>query len=121
VDVLLASAVSWNRGDLDGFMAPYENSERVSYGGSTGFVHGFDRLRESYARGFWAQGAPADSLAFEVIEVRPMDDEVALMLGHFILTSRSTGQRSSHGYFTLVWIHTEDGWKMAHDHTSQAP
>jgi len=119
VDVLLESAVAWNRGDLESFMDPYERSERVSFAGRDRFVSGFDTIRQVYERNYWrGNAAPADSLSFEVFEVRPLDDESALLLGAFRLTSRTTGEATSQGIFSLVWVHTEDGWKMTHDHTT---
>lgn len=121
VDVLLASADAWNRGDLAGFLAPYEVSGLTSYAGRTGFIQGYDRLRDSYSRGFWANGAPPDSLAFDVIEVRPLDDGAALLLGRYHLLSRPGGDLTSTGIFSLVWVLTDQGWKITHDHTAETP
>ena len=121
VDILLASADAWNRGDLTGFLEPYEDSDLTSYAGRAAFVHGFDRLRDTYARGFWADGPPADSLAFDVLELRPLDDRAALMLGRYHLLSRSDGTTTSTGIFSLVWILTDHGWKITHDHTAETP
>ena len=119
IDVLMESAVAWNRGDLAAFMEPYEVTDRVSFAGHDRFISGYDTIEEIYRRNYWGdRAAPADSLSFEVFEVRPLNDEAALMLGRFRLTSRTTGQVSSTGIFSLVWVHTEDGWKMTHDHTS---
>ncbi len=118
-DVLLESAVAWNRGDLAAFMDSYEQTERVSFAGRDRFISGYSTIEDIYRRGYWGdRAAPADSLSFEVFEVRPLDDEAALLLGRFRLTSRTTGQLSSTGIFSLVFVHTEDGWKMTHDHTS---
>ena len=115
----MESAVAWNRGDLAGFMEPYERSDRVSFAGRDRFISGFDTIQAIYDRGYWrGNRAPADSLSFEVIEVRPLDDEAALLLGRFRLNSRTTGELSSTGIFSLVFVHTEDGWKMTHDHTT---
>lgn len=119
VDVLMESAVAWNRGDLAAFMDPYERSSRVSFASRDRFISGFDTIEEIYRRSFWGdREAPADSLSFEVIEVRPLDDEAALLLGRFRLSDRVSGELRSTGIFTLVFVHTEHGWKMTHDHTS---
>ena len=121
IDVLMESAVAWNRGDLTAFMDPYERSERVSFAGRDRFISGFDTIRDIYDRGYWrGNPAPADSLSFEVFEVRPLDDEAALLLGRFRLSDRATGEVNSTGIFSLVFVHTEDGWKMTHDHTTSA-
>ena len=121
VDVLHASAVAWNRGDLEGFLEPYENSARTSFAGRSAFIRGFDALRASYERGYWSSGAPADSLAFEVIEVRPLGEEAALLLGRYRLSDRRGGELTSTGIFSLVFVHTAGGWKITHDHTSETP
>lgn len=121
VAVLLASADAWNRGDFAGFLEPYENSGRTTYAGSRGFVQGFVRLRESYSSGYWSSGAPADSLSFEVVEVRPLGAEAALLLGRYVLTSRASGERTSHGIFSLVYVITDRGWKITHDHSAETP
>ena len=119
VDVLMESAVAWNRGDLAAFMEPYEQSERVSFAGRDRFISGYSTIEDIYRRGYWGdRAAPADSLSFEIIELRPLDDEAALLLGRFRLSDRSTGVVNSTGIFSTVWVHTEDGWKMTHDHTS---
>lgn len=119
VDVLMESAEAWNRGDLAAFMEPYERSERVSFAGRDRFISGYGTIEDIYRRGYWGdRAAPADSLSFEVFEVRPLDDEAALLLGRFRLSDRESGVVNSTGIFSLVWVHTEDGWKMTHDHTS---
>ena len=118
-DVLLESAVAWNRGDLAAFMDSYERTERVSFAGRDRFISGYGTIEDIYRRGYWGdRQAPEDSLSFEVFEVRPLDDEAALLLGRFRLNDRVTGELSSTGIFSLVFVHTEDGWKMTHDHTS---
>ena len=120
VDVLMASADAWNRGDLAGFMEPYERSTRVSFAGRDRFVTGYETIEGVYRRAYWGdRTAPVDSLSYEILEVRPLDDEAALLLGRFQLSDRATGELHSTGIFTLVFVHTEDGWKMTHDHTSQ--
>lgn len=121
IDVLHASALAWNRGDLEGFLEPYENSDRVSFAGRNAFIQGFERLRATYAGGYWETGGPVDSLSFEVIEVRPLDDTAALMLGRYRLSDRTSGALASTGIFSLVFVHADDGWKITHDHTSAAP
>ena len=120
VDVLMESAVAWNRGDLAGFMDPYERSARVSFAGRDRFISGYETIEGIYRRAYWGdRTAPEDSLSFEVFEVRPLDDASALLLGKFELRDRTTAELQSTGIFTLVFVHTEDGWKMTHDHTTQ--
>ena len=117
----MESAVAWNRGDLSAFMEPYEVTDRVSFAGRDRFISGYSTIEEIYRRNYWGdRTAPEDSLSFEVFEVRPLDDEAALLLGRFRLSDRATGEVNSTGIFSLVFVHTEDGWKMTHDHTTSA-
>jgi ketosteroid isomerase-like protein len=119
IDIMMEAAAAWNRGDLAAFMDPYERSERVSFAGRDRFISGYQTIEDIYRRAYWGdRTAPVDSLSYEIFEVRPLDDEAALMLGRFRLTNRSTGQVTSTGVYSLVWVYTEDGWKMTHDHTS---
>ncbi|HEX6589074.1 MAG TPA: nuclear transport factor 2 family protein [Longimicrobiales bacterium] len=119
VAVLMASADAWNRGDLAAFMEPYEPGERVSFAGRDRFISGYSTIEDIYRRGYWGdRAAPADSLSYEILELRPLDDGAALLLGRFRLSDRQTGVVNSTGIFSTVWVHTEDGWKMTHDHTS---
>ena len=54
--MLLASAASWNGGDLDGFMDDYWPSEELTFSGGTGVTRGWENVRTRYLESYWAPG-----------------------------------------------------------------
>lgn len=116
--ILQASADAWNRGDVDGFLLPYHRSPELSFVGSDDIVRGFSALRARYQGGYFDSGLPP-RLRFTDLEVRPLGESNALMLGRYTLEDRSGGAVTSTGIFTLVWGRTPDGWRILHDHTSE--
>jgi beta-aspartyl-peptidase (threonine type) len=118
VEMLHASAESWNAGDLDGFMDDYWNDPDLTFSGSAGVTRGWNGVRERYLRTYWAPGAARDSLRFEELEVRMLGDAQALVLGRYVLHRPEAGTTSATGFFSLVLWKRADGWKIVHDHTS---
>jgi ketosteroid isomerase-like protein len=117
---LLASAESWNRKDLDGFMAPYLHSSGLTFSGSAGVRRGFDAVMRRYRENFFEAEAPLPRLRFEDLETFDLGRDHALMLGRYVLLAADSGERIDTGLFSLVWVRTADGWRIMHDHTSAA-
>jgi ketosteroid isomerase-like protein len=113
VEQLTASAGEWNRGSLEGFIAPYAHeSTFMTPAGPIGRAAMVDRYRETY----FGTGRPRQSLRFEQLEVRLLGSDHALMTGRFVLSGGALPEQS--GRFTLVWVHSQEGWRILHDHTS---
>jgi uncharacterized protein (TIGR02246 family) len=109
------AASDWNRGDLDAFMADYEDSPSTSFVSGGRLRRGRDRIRAGYEARF-RPGAQRDSLRFEDFDVRPLGDAHALVFARFVLHRGDS--TTSTGPFTLVMARRADGWKILHDHTS---
>jgi ketosteroid isomerase-like protein len=118
VTQLERAASDWNRGDLQGFLSDYAPDSATTFMDGRRARHGFDFIRENYARWF-APGARRDSLRFEEIEVRPLGASHALVTARFIL--ERSGAVTSSGPFTLVMERRPEGWKILHDHSSSDP
>ena len=127
--LLNASAASWNSGDLSGFVDDYSDDPQLAFVGAAGVTRGIAEVRARYETVYWSSGAPADSLRFEDLEVRPIGDRHALALGRYVLYQPaespgepgSTGEEtiSSTGWFSLVLGLEEGSWRILHDHTSE--
>lgn len=117
---LLASAEAWNRGDLDGFMAPYLPSPGLTFSGSGGVRRGFDAVMRRYRDDYFESGASLPVLRFEDLETRDLGADHALMLGRYVLLDPASEARIDTGFFSLVWVRTVDGWRIMHDHTTAA-
>lgn len=108
-----SAANDWNRGDLDAFMAPYH--AEGTFMAQRGPI-GMAGLRASYDKSFFTAGKPNQQLRYEQLNIVPLGGDAAMMTGRFVLSGGSLAERS--GWFTLVWVRTAQGWKIAHDHTS---
>lgn len=111
------SALAWNRGDLDAFLADY--AADASFVTGAGLVHGRENVRAIYERGYWRDGqGPRDALRFEDFDIRATGPETAVAFGRFILYDRASGEAASTGTFSLTLRRTAEGWKIVHDHSS---
>ena len=117
-EILQLSADAWNAGDLDGFMVHYERAASTTYIGSDGLLVGFDAIRDRYAPGF-EPGAERDSLRFESIRARPLDQLFGVATARYVL--HRDGQTISTGPFTLVLRQVEGVWKIIHDQSAADP
>jgi len=115
--VLQTSAEAWNRGDLDGFLLPYLNSDQTTFV-SRDVVHGIPAIRETYLSSWWRGGRPSLNLAYRGIDVRPLGRDYALAVGHWVVTDKNTGQETRTGIFSLTMMRTPQGWRIIHDHSS---
>ena len=111
--VLDSTAAGWNRGDLGPYMAAY--AEDADAGGSNGFVHGPLAIEEGMRRGFWKDGRPAQQLRYEHLTIRMLGGSDALVTGQYVLSGAGLPDRT--GWFTTVWEHRPQGWRMIHDHS----
>jgi len=115
---LEASAAGWNRGDLDAFMDVYLDSPTTTYVGGSGLRRGFAAIRSRYEPLF-EPGAGRDSLRFEDLEVRRLDEDAAAGIARWIL--HREGRVTESGFFTLVLRRIDGEWKIVHDHSSSVP
>lgn len=117
IEQLLADqAAAWNRGDLDAFMAGYEHSDALVFTARAKIERGWQSTRDRYEKRY-GSGTESDmgKLAFEIIEVRPLGADGAVVLGNWELTET---MEAGKGVFTLATLRTPDGWRIVHDHTS---
>jgi len=117
-EMLEASALAWNRGDLDGFMSDYLADTTTTFMSGGRVQHGFDWIRDNYAPRF-APGAQRDSLRFEKAEGRALGSDFMLATARWVLYRGDSVTAS--GPFTLVLRRHDRGWRIIHDHSSTDP
>jgi ketosteroid isomerase-like protein len=117
--LLTDQAAAWNRGDLDAFMAGYEHSEELVFTSGAKIRRGWQATHDKYEERY-GSGAQSDmgKLAFEIIEVRPLGADGAIVLGRWELTETP---QAGGGVFSLAALRTAEGWRIVHDHTSAEP
>lgn len=117
-EILRLSAEAWNAGDLEGFMVHYERAPTTTYIGSSGLLVGYDAIYGRYAPGF-EPGAARDSLRFESIRTRLLDQRFGIATARYVL--HREGVTTSTGPFTLVLVRIEGAWKIIHDQSAADP
>lgn len=108
-------AAAWNRGDLEGFMKGYWNSERLSFFSGNDRNLGWKATMERYRVRYQGEGKEMGKLRFSEVEIELLSPEAALVRGRFTL---DTSKGKPTGLFTLILKKQPEGWRIVHDHTS---
>ena len=111
---LSASTDSWNRGDLAGHLALYDPA--VTWMTEDGIKPGIAAIESVYSKNYFKDGKPRRNLRMEQVTVRALSERSALMTARFVLFGDQNPEQS--GWVTLVWVRTNAGWKVVHDHSS---
>jgi ketosteroid isomerase-like protein len=113
--ILRAQEEAWNRGDVDAFMEHYWKSDDLTFssGGTTtrGWAATLNRYRERYPT-----REQMGRLTLSGLEITPLGDSAALVLGHWNLERES---EPVSGNFSIVVRKFDDHWLIVHDHTSR--
>ena len=116
IKVLLAQERAWNKGDLDTFAEGYKDAP------DTFFItrqvsRGYAGLLDSYKHDYPTRAAMG-TLAFSELEVRPLDENYAVVIGKYNLTRAKKEGGDAQGIFSLIFEKTDKGWKIIVDHTT---
>ena len=117
--MLKNSEAVWNRGDLVAFVTDYEDSPETTFIGNEVVRGGTNAILGRYRRRY-PNRAAMGTLTFSEIDVRPLSTGLALASGKYNLKRTAAGGGDASGRFTLVLRKTPAGWKIIHDHSSQA-
>jgi beta-aspartyl-peptidase (threonine type) len=113
---LADQASAWNRGDIEGFLRVYEQSEALVFTSGGQIRRGFAAARERYLERYAARGKETmGHLEFEVVDVRGLGPRAAVVLGRWRLTETDVGGA---GVFTLAFHRDGRRWFIVHDHTT---
>jgi ketosteroid isomerase-like protein len=107
--------VAWNKGDLEGFMAGYWKSAKLSFFSGDKKTVGWQATLDRYRKRYQAGGKEMGKLSFDELSIELLGDSHALVRGRFHL---QLGKESPTGVFTLVLRKLPEGWRIVHDHTS---
>jgi uncharacterized protein (TIGR02246 family) len=116
IKVLLAQEAAWNRGDIEGFASGYKNAPDTIFIGSH-VSRGHDELVNDYRKNYPNRDAMG-TLGFSELEVRPLDEQFAVVIGKYHLDRNKKAGGNADGIFSLVFEKTDQGWKIIVDHTT---
>jgi beta-aspartyl-peptidase (threonine type) len=114
--VLTQQAEAWNRGDIDAFMEHYWKSDELTFSSGGNTTRGWKNTKEGYQRRYPTR-EKMGQLTFSQLEVTPLGDSAALVLGRWRLQREESPVG---GNFSLVCRKTDGKWVIVHDHTSLA-
>jgi len=114
--VMDAQVAAWNRGDIPGFMAGYDDSESTTFVGAT-VLKGHAQVLEGYKKRYPTRESMG-TLKFSGLEIRPLGPDHAVVIGHFHLDRSGAGGGEASGIFTLIFQKAKGEWKIILDHSS---
>ena len=113
-DLLTVQSVSWNNGNLEGFMESYWKNDSLMFIGKKGVTYGWQNTLENYKKNY-PDTVNMGKLRFELLEVNRLSEMYFFVIGKWFLT-RSVGDLN--GSFTLVVKKIKDQWVIVADHSS---
>ncbi|MBI2968556.1 MAG: nuclear transport factor 2 family protein [Bacteroidetes bacterium] len=105
---------AWNRGDLEGFMQGYWESDSLKFIGKKGLTCGWKNILDNYRKSYPDKNAMG-KLAFEITSVEFPGENSALAIGKWNLYRETDTLK---GYFSLVWKKSGEKWVIIADHSS---
>lgn len=111
--VMEDQAAAWNRGDIEGFMAGYWKSEKLTFV-SSHVTRGWEQTLDNYKRSYDTR-EKMGTLTFSDLEITLLSKDAALVLGSWSLKRANDAPG---GKFTLIFRKFKEGWRVVHDHTS---
>jgi uncharacterized protein (TIGR02246 family) len=112
--LLERQTTAWNRGDVEGFMQTYWQSDSLMFIGKSGVVKGWQQTLNNYKKGY-PDTAAMGKLAFDIIQIKPLSADYYFVVGKWML-KRSIGDIS--GHYTLLMHRIKGEWKIVADHSS---
>jgi ketosteroid isomerase-like protein len=112
--VMEDQAAAWNKGDIEGFMAGYWRSEKLTFISGTDVTRGWQQTLDNYKKSYDSP-AKMGVLMFSDLEFTILSKEAAVVLGSWAL---KRAKDTPHGKFTLTFRKFKEGWRIVMDHTS---
>jgi ketosteroid isomerase-like protein len=116
--VLTAQQDAWNRGDLEGYMRGYLESDELVFTSGGKIRRGWTETYQKYKARYGTDPTTMGTLAFEILGVQSLGADGAVVLGRWALTNTP---QSGSGVFSVCMKRTDVGWRVVHDHTSSDP
>jgi ketosteroid isomerase-like protein len=106
-------SATWNTGDLDGFLKSYKDADSTHYITSID-TQGYKNIIAQYKKRF-PTSDKMGKLTVSNLEVNVLSSQYAMVVGKWKVTQNN---KSTSGFFSLIYENTSEGWKIILDHTS---
>jgi hypothetical protein len=105
--------ISWNNGDIPGFMKYYWNNDSLKFIGSKGITYGWQKTLDNYKKTYPDKKAMGE-LRFTILESTQLSKDAIFIIGKWELLK----EKPAGGHFTLLWRKINGQWFIVSDHTS---
>ena len=112
--MLTAQVVQWNKGNVDGYMKGYWDSDSLLFIGSSGPRYGYQATLKRYKEAY-PDAAHMGVLTSTVVSMQRLSPEYYFVVGKWAL-KRSVGDVS--GSYTLLIRKIKGRWMVVCDHSS---
>ncbi len=112
--VMNDQSTAWNNGDIDGFMAGYWKSDKLTFISGTEVTRGWQPTLDRYKKSYDSR-AKMGVLKFSDLEFFILSKNAVVVLGSWELTREKDNPK---GKFTLTFRKFKEGWRITMDHTS---
>ena len=115
-DLMYEQEESWNNGNIEDFMKKYWKNDSLIFIGKSGINYGWNKTTSNYKKSYPSRNSMG-LLHFNNIKCLPINDTTHIISGQWNI-SRLDSSKNIGGYYSLMWIKKEDGWRIVYDHTS---
>lgn len=115
-ELLRDQVAAWNRGDVEGYMRGYWESDSTVFTSGGSLTRGYRQVLLRYKE-HYSSREKMGTLEFQDLVLQPLSPTVELVMGVWKLKRAST---NPWGRFTLIIEKKPEGWRITHDHTSTA-
>jgi len=109
-----AQTSAWNKGDINGFMKTYWQSDSLLFIGKNGITYGWQATLDRYKKTY-PDVTAMGKLDFKLLEFKPLAEGIYFLVGKWHL-QRTIGDLQ--GHFSLVLRKINGEWKIVADHSS---
>ena len=108
--------VSWNKGNIKGFMKHYWKSDTLTFTGKNGIQYGWQTTLENYLKSY-PNKTQMGKLTFTNISIKKIDLNTITVIGKWNL-DREDKLDDLNGYYSLIWQKKDNHWVIISDHSS---
>ncbi len=108
--------ISWNEGDLKGFMSTYWKSDSLCFIGKNGVNYGWETTLENYKKSY-KNKSEMGVLSFNNISITQLSLKYIYVIGKWHL-DRLEPLEDLSGHYTLIWKKIDEKWIIISDHSS---
>lgn len=113
--LLANQVIEWNKGNIDGFMKGYWESDSLVFIGKKGVTHNYALILENYHNNYPTPEIMGE-LTSTILTLKKLSSEYYFITGKWEIVR--TDAEGSSGYYTLLIQKKKGKWVIVYDHSS---